>query len=222
MFNYFPVEIKGTICLHLSLWLFVSVHSVSEERQVKQSQIACWFSYTIDSWNKPVVHMLFLKTLNCFLLCLWRLFTFVEKAVRIIFELWRFYSQLQSVSKCVTVWSWSELSLLFCHLLKKGLPFTFPSLFSSLLWHYVANSFQIDCLNARFTEHVIYMRFYGQSNDFSHHSDTFVALLTAVIVSVTSIFRICMLWLCPLQINSPLLLWRVNKVTPQMLRIMCM
>lgn len=44
---------------------------------------------------------------------------------------------------------WSKLSLLFCHLVEKGL-FLFWLLFPSLLWHFVANSSKIDCLKSWF------------------------------------------------------------------------
>lgn len=90
-----------------------------------------------------------------------------------------------------------------------------------LFWHFVANSFQIDCLKSRFTERVIHLHLYDQSNSFSHTIWHLCASFTAAIVFVTAIFHIPILWLHLLQINSPLLLWRVNKVTPQKWRCVC-
>ena len=48
----------------------------------------------------------------------------------------------------------SEISLNH-HLVEKD--FLFWLMFPSLLWHFVANSFQIDCLKSRFTERVIHL-----------------------------------------------------------------
>lgn len=98
---------------------------------------------------------------------LWTLSDAKEGSIAKIFQIFEEQLQVRS-EQSATVWSWSKLSLLFRHLLKKGRPFPSLTLFSSLVWHFVVNSFQIDCLKSRFTELVIYLHFYGQSNSFSH------------------------------------------------------
>lgn len=75
----------------------------------------------------------------------------------------------------------SKLHLNYCYCFgtswKKGTLSIFWFLFPSLLWHLVANSFQIDCLESRSTEPVIYPHLYDQSRGRSQSRQHLVGLI---------------------------------------------